>query len=266
MTQTGETTIQALHNHGVTGSVETAILLPSPNSSPAEAMSDVTSVPYADLPGFPQGVAGGRIVVGTFEGARLAVLEGRANYHETGDAGAMRVPMETVARLGARIVLVTANAVSLQGDWYPGSLSVVSDHINFSGVDPLVGVTSDNRFVPMRDAYDARLRRRLKMVASIGGVSVQEGVYLGVSGPSGETTAEARMAKILGADLLGHGLVGEVILARWLGMRVVGLAIVTGFAAGVGAATAIQTAKEGAIAGSIGLRRLLRAFLRPAEE
>lgn len=266
MTYTVEATLGALQQHGIAGPIETAILLAGSGGSPADAMADAASAPYAELPGFPKGAAGGRIVVGTFEGARLAVLEGRSYYHEAGDAGAMRPVLETVARMGARIVLVAANAVSLQGDCYPGSIAVVSDHVNFCGQDPLVGVSGDSRFVAMRDAYDPRLRRRLKMVGSTSGVSVHEGVYFAVSGPSGETAAEARMAKTLGADLLGYGMAAEVVMARWLGMRVAGLAVVTGFAAGVGAATAVHGAKDGAMAGSIGLRRLLRAFLRPAED
>ena len=145
-------------------------------------------------------------------------------------------------------------------------MAIVSDHINFSGGDPLVGVTAENRAVSMRDAYDQRLRRRLKLVASLGGVAVHEGVFLSVSGPSGETMAEARMAKTLGADFIGHALPAEVTLARWLGMRVAALAVVSGFAAGVGAATALQATKDGAVAGAIGLRRLIRAFLSRADE
>lgn len=266
MIETVETTMQSLHHHGITGSIETAIVLSGSSGSPAEAMTDTTSVPYAELPGFPQGIAGGRIVVGTFEGVRLAVLEGREFYHESGDVRAMQPVLETVARLGARIVLLGTNAVSLQGDCYPGSVAIVSDHVNVCGHDPLVGVAGENRAVVMRDAYDQRLRRRLKAVASTSGVPVHEGVFFAVSGPTGETAAEARMAKGFGADLLGHGLPSEVILARWLGLRVAALAIVTGFAAGIGGVPGAQGVKDGAMAGSIGLRRLLRAFLRPVEE
>ena len=108
MSPTVENTIQLLQRHGIGGSVETAIVLAGSGGSPAEGMTDVASVPYSELPGFPGSAAGGRLVVGTFEGARLAILEGRANYHTTGDAGAMRLALGTVARMGARIAIVQA--------------------------------------------------------------------------------------------------------------------------------------------------------------
>jgi purine-nucleoside phosphorylase len=262
--------VKYVRARGLDGPVETAIVLGTGLGSLADAAADAVSVPYADIPGFPSsGVSGhaGRLVGGTLEGRRVAILDGRAHYYERGDAAAMKLPLETVAALGARTIIFTNAAGSLHGDWYPGSIVVVRDHINYSGLNPLIGISADSRFVPMNDAYDPRLRQRLRTVASATGVVVREGVYIWFSGPSFETPAEVQMAKTLGADVVGMSTVPEVILARWLDLRVLCLSVITNFAAGIagGNPTHAET-KEVALAGSIGLRRLLRAFLRPAEE
>ena len=256
---------------GIAGPAETAIILGTGLGAIADALEGAVAVPYADLPGFPAaGVSGhaGRLVCGTWEGARVVVLEGRAHYYETGDAGAMRVPLETVARLGARHVIVTNSAGSLHMDWYPGSMALIADHINFSGLNPLIGTAGDDRFVPLAEAYDRHMRLRLKRAAVQAGVTaLREGVYMWFSGPSFETPAEVKVAKLLGADLVGMSTVPEVILARRLGLRVAGLSVITNFATGIssGNPSHIET-KDVALGGSIGLKRLLRSYFRARDD
>lgn len=266
-----DTTIARLAERGIAGPVETAVVLGTGLGPVADALEGAVAVPYADLAGFPAaGVSGhgGRLVVGTWEGARVAVLQGRAHYYETGDPAAMRVPLETLARLGARNLVLTNAAGSLHADWYPGSLALVSDHINFSGLNPLIGPGGDDRFVGLADAYDRHLRARLKRAAVQAGVTaLREGVYMWFSGPSFETPAEVKMAKVLGADLVGMSTVPEVILARRLGLRVAALSLITNFATGVGGGNPSHgETKDVALGGSLALKRLLRAFLRARDD
>ena len=237
----------------------------------ADALEGAVSVPYAELPGFPAGgVSGhaGKLSVGTWEGVRLAVLEGRAHYYEAGDAAAMRVPLELLAGLGLRSLILTNAAGSLHADWYPGAMALVSDHINFSGRNPLIGADGDDRFVSLSDAYDRHLRVRLRRAAAQAGVpALREGVYMWFSGPSFETPAEVKMARLLGADLVGMSTVPEAILARRLGLKVAAISLITNFATGVGSGNPSHAeTKDVAVSGSIGLKRLLRAFLRARDD
>ncbi|HVL22405.1 MAG TPA: purine-nucleoside phosphorylase, partial [Amaricoccus sp.] len=156
---------------------------------------DGTAIDYADLPGFPAtGVSGHqpRLVVGDLEGVRVAVLGGRAHYYETGDATVMRRPLETLRALGAGTLILTNAAGSFRPDIPPGELMLLSDHINFSGRNPLIGEPTDARFVNMTGAYDPDLRRALAAAADAEGVALSEGVYAWYSGPSFETPAEIR--------------------------------------------------------------------------
>ena len=150
----------------------------------------------------------------------MLLLQGRAHYYETGDAAAMQVPIGVVAALGAPPLLLTNAAGSIKLDLRPSSLVAITDHINLSGSNPLIGDRSDARFVNLTGAYDERLRKKLKLAATAAGISLHEGVYMWFSGPSFETPAEIRMAKTLGADLVGMSTVPEVILARYFGLKV----------------------------------------------
>lgn len=252
------------------GAVEPAtigIILGSGLSDMADTLDDATAVPYADLPGFPtSGVSGhaGRLVVGGLDGPRVAVLQGRVHYYEQGQAAAMAVPIETLARLGCQSLIITNAAGSLHSDWYPGSLALISDHINLSGINPLIGATGDDRFVSLTDCYDKRLRLRLRRAATVASIAkLHEGVYVWFSGPSFETAAEIKMAKALGGDLVGMSTVPEVILARRLGLRVAAVSVVTNFGTGLsGGSPSHGETKQAALSGAVGLRRLLRAFVR----
>lgn len=223
------------------------------------------SIPYDDLPGFPEaGVSGHapRLVVGDLEGARVAVLGGRAHYYERGDAAAMRAPLETLAALGCEALVLTNAAGSLRTEWPAGSLVLIADHINLAGANPLIGEPTDRRFVPMGDAYDPAMRAALAAAAEAEGVALPEGVYAWWSGPSFETPAEIRMIRTLGADAVGMSTVPEVILARFLGLRVAAVSVVTNLAAGLSdEALGHEHTKAMAPLGAAKLERVLRRFL-----
>lgn len=224
------------------------------------------AVPYADLPGFPHaGVSGhvSRLVVGSLQGVRVAAFAGRAHYYETGDAAAMRLPLEVLRELGARTLLLTNAAGSLDPQMPTGSVMALADHINVSGMNPLIGEPTDARFVPMTDAHDPALRARLRAAAEAEGVDLREGVYAWYSGPSFETPAEIRMIRTLGADAVGMSTVPEVILARFLGLRVAALSVITNMAAGLSdEAISHDHTKAMAPLGAAKLERVLRRFLR----
>jgi purine-nucleoside phosphorylase len=226
---------------------------------------DGTAIPYADLPGFPHaGVSGHRadLVVGDLEGQRVAVLGGRAHYYETGDPAAMRLPLETLKALGAEILLLTNAAGSLRADMPTGSIMCLTDHINFSGLNPLIGEPTDARFVPMTQAYDPDLRTRLHAAATSAEVQMPEGVYAWYSGPSFETPAEIRAIRTLGADAVGMSTVPEVILARFLGLRIAAISTITNMAAGLSSENiSHEHTKAMAPLGAAKLERVIRGFL-----
>ncbi len=231
----------------------------------AEAIEGV-AIDYADLPGFPDaGVSGHtpRLVIGTLEGERVAVFGGRAHYYETGRADAMRLPLAVLKGLGAEALILTNAAGSLTPDIPPGDLMLLADHINFSGRNPLIGEPSDARFVPMTDAHDPGLRDALRAAAEAEAVALPEGVYAWYSGPSFETPAEIRALRMLGADAVGMSTVPEVILARFLGLRVAAVSVITNMAAGLSdEAISHEHTKAMAPLGAAKLERILRRFLR----
>lgn len=231
----------------------------------ADEVAAVATIPYAELAGFPATTVGshaGRLVLGTVGPTPVAVLQGRAHYYERGRIDEMVVPVRALAAAGCEAVLLTNAAGSLRLDMPPGSVMAISDHVNFTGQNPLFGTPGDGRFVDMVDAYDPALRRQLMEAARAADVRCHEGVYVFFSGPSFETPAEIAAARVLGADAVGMSTVPETILARHAGMKVVALSLMTNYAAGLvpGALAHEQTL---AVAGeaSAGVRRLLRRFL-----
>lgn len=216
------------------------IVLGSGLGTVAEALEDRTTIPYADLPGFPElGIAGhaGTLALGTLAGLPVACLQGRAHVYEGGDPGAMRAPIRTLKQAGAEALLITNAAGSLREEVGPGSLMAITDHINLLGVNPLTGPNDDAvgpRFPSLRDAYDPELRRRLHASAEALDVPLAEGVYLATAGPSFETPAEIRAFRTLGADAVGMSTVPEVILARHAGLRVAAVSAITNLAEGMG--------------------------------
>ncbi len=230
-------TADLLRARGLGGPFACAIVTGTGLGTLVERLSDTCAVPYAEIPGFPApGVSGhgGRLQAGRLGGRRVLVFEGRAHAYETGNAAAMRVPLAVARALDARALLLTNAAGSLRPEAGPGHLVALTDHINLSGLNPLVGEPSDARFVPMVGAYDPGLRDTLHAAALTCGLPLHEGVYAWFSGPSFETPAEVRMAGRLGADLVGMSTVPEAILARFLGMPVAAVSVVTNLAAGIG--------------------------------
>ncbi len=269
-TTDSERCAEILQRRGVTEPLETAIVLGTGLGSIGEAVEQPLVIPYEDLPGFPAGTVSGhdgRLVVGRWEGTRVAIMQGRAHYYETGNAAAMATPLETLALLGVQIVVLTNSAGSTHLDWYPGNLAIISDHINITGINPLVGLGSDSGFVPLADAYDPKLRAKLRRSAQAANIAaLREGVYMWFPGPTFETAAEIKLAKQLGADLVGMSTVPEVILARRLGLKVAAISVITNFATGIGSGNPTHAeTKSTALSGSIGLKRLLRAFVRTHE-
>ncbi|MEL7184027.1 MAG: purine-nucleoside phosphorylase, partial [Pseudomonadota bacterium] len=194
------------------------------------------AIDYGDLPGFPHaGVSGHnpKLVIGTLGATRVAVFGAREHYYERGRSDAMRLPLEVLRGLGAEGLIATNAAGSLRADMPTGSLMLLSDHINFSGLNPLIGEATDARFVPMGDAHDPALRGALRNAAEAEGVDLHEGVYAWYSGPSFETPAEIRAIRTLGADAVGMSTVPEVILARFLGLKAAAISTITNMAAGL---------------------------------
>ena len=145
----------------------------------------------------------------------------------------MKQPLATLKALGCDQILLTNAAGSLREDIMPGELMLIDDHINWSGRSPLIGVESDDRFVGLTEAYDASIRAALAKAAEAADVALKSGVYAWFSGPNFETPAEIRAARILGADAVGMSTVPEVILARWMGLRVAAISTITNFGAGM---------------------------------
>lgn len=233
----------------------------------AEAVSGV-AVDYTELPGFPHaGVSGHnpKLVIGDLEGTRVAVFGGRAHYYESGRGDAMRLPLEVLKALGAHSLILTNAAGSMHPDLDPGDLMLLSDHINFSGLNPLIGEPTDARFVPMTEAHDPGLRSALKAAAAAEAIPLMEGVYAWYSGPSFETPAEIRAIRTLGADAVGMSTVPEVILARFLGLKVAAISTITNKAAGLSdEKISHEHTKAMAPLGAAKLERILRRFLGTA--
>lgn len=242
-----------------------AVILGSGLGSMVDALEGAVHVPYGVLPGFPQsGVSGhaGEFVAGTIGGTPVLMMSGRIHYYEKGNAAAMRVPLEVLKALGIEVLLLTNAAGSVREDMPPGSVMQITDHINFSGENPLIGEESDARFTGMTSAYDPDLAADMQAAAERTGTPLHRGVYMWFSGPSFETPAEIRMARILGADAVGMSTVPEVILARFLGLRVAAASVVTNFGAGMtgGEITHAET-KEMAPVGGKRLATILTAML-----
>ena len=227
---------------------------------------DGVAIPYSELPGFPHaGVSGHvpQLVIGSLEGVRVAVFGGRSHYYEQGKPDAMRLPLEVLKELGAEIMVATNAAGSMRPDMPTGSVMALNDHINFSGLNPLIGEPSDARFVPMSEAYDPKLRAGLTAAAKAADVEMAEGVYAWYSGPSFETPAEIRAIRGMGADAVGMSTVPEVILARFLGLRVAAASVITNMAAGMSTESiSHEHTKAMAPLGAAKLEKFLRQFLK----
>ncbi len=218
---------------------EIAIVLGSGLAALADALESPVTVPYGEVPGFPEpGVAGhqGLFVFGRLGGVAVMLQSGRFHLYEGHDPATVILPVRTFAALGAKTVIVTNAAGGIRPTFTPPVLMLIADHINLMGRSPLQGavVGAEERFPDMSEPYDSELRALARQTALEAGITVHEGVYAGVLGPAYETVAEVRMLERMGADAVGMSTVPEVIAARANGMRVLGISTVSNVVAGMG--------------------------------
>ncbi len=205
----------------------------------ADDVDDRVEISYDQIPGWPVSTAVGHagvLVLGSVDGVPVAVMRGRAHLYEGVDADRAVFGIRVLARLGARALIVTNAAGAINQSYRPGMLVLISDHVNLMGTSPLVGRNDDDlgpRFPDMSDAYDPELRRAAREAAARLEIDVDEGVYGAWLGPQFETPAEIRFMRAIGADLAGMSTVPEVIAARHMGLRCLGISVVTNMAAGV---------------------------------
>ncbi|MGJ8621135.1 MAG: purine-nucleoside phosphorylase [Yoonia sp.] len=265
MSKNADTLAQAIREKAGDAPVQIGLILGSGLGHIADQVEGV-AIPYTDLQGFPHaGVSGHNpnLVIGTLEGVRVAVFGGRAHYYESGRGDAMRLPLEVLKALGADTMIATNAAGSMRAEMPTGSIMCLSDHINFSGLNPLIGEPTDARFVPMKDAYDPAIRIALHKAADAAAVDMHDGDYAWYSGPSFETPAEIRAIAMLGADAVGMSTVPEVILARFLGLKAAAISTITNMAAGMSdEAISHEHTKAMAPIGAAKLEKVLRGYLR----
>ncbi len=205
----------------------------------ADALADATEIPYGEIPGWPVSTAAGHtgvLVVGALDGVPVAAMRGRVHLYEGLGADRVVFGVRVLARLGVRTLVVTNAAGGINEAYRPGQLVLVSDHVNLQGASPLVGPNDESlgpRFPDLSGAYDPELRARAREAAARLGIEVGEGVYTAWLGPQFETPAEIRFMRAIGGDLVGMSTVQEVIAARHLGIRCLGISVVTNMAAGV---------------------------------
>jgi purine-nucleoside phosphorylase len=205
----------------------------------ADALTESVAIPFAELPGWPPASApghAGTLLLGELEGLPVACLKGRLHMYEGNSERLVVEPALLMGRLGAPVLLLTNAAGGVNASYPAGTLMLITDHLNLTGRNPLMGENDDAlgpRFSDMVDAWSPRLRELMRRAAADTGVELEEGVYAGLTGPTFETPAEVRMLRTLGADAVGMSTVLEAIAARWAGMELVGVSLVTNAGAGV---------------------------------
>lgn len=217
---------------------EVGIVLGSGLGELASDLEDAVAIPFADLPGWPAATApghAGRLLLGGLGGRTVVMLQGRFHLYEGNDAGLVIQPVLLFKQLGARLVVLTNAAGGLDPSFGPGTLMLMRDHINLTGRSPLIGPNADElgpRFPDLTDAWSPRLREALRAAAAAEDVPLEEGIYVGLTGPTYETPAEVRMLAALGGHAVGMSTVLECIAARWVGLEVCGISLVTNAGAG----------------------------------
>jgi purine-nucleoside phosphorylase len=263
MTSPATQCVEAIRSQIGDAHVDVGLFLGGALTGLADLVTQAISIPYSELPGFPlpAGEAKPELVIGLLGSARIAAFRGRSNYNESGDINAMRVPVETLSLLGAKSLLTIGAAGALRQDLPVGSIVTVSDHINLTGLNPLIGETGQGRFVDLLGVYDRHLRERFALATGQLGRKAHEGVYMFFPGPSFETAADTRAAQALGADMAGMALVPEAILARRFGLRVLALAMITNLAVTLRQEPLTHDSRmRAAAASSHALSRLLTKF------
>ncbi|NGQ94656.1 purine-nucleoside phosphorylase [Brevibacillus sp. SYP-B805] len=205
----------------------------------AEEIENPVIIPYQEIPGFSRStVVGhkGQLVIGRLEGKQVVAMQGRFHYYEGHDLDAVTFPIRVMKLIGVETVIITNAAGGINESYRPGDLMLIADHLNMTFRNPLIG-PNDERFGPrfpdMSEAYSRKLRALAKSVAEELGIALREGVYVGLLGPSYETPAEIRMFRYLGGDAVGMSTVPEVIVARHMGLNVLGISCISNMAAGI---------------------------------
>jgi purine-nucleoside phosphorylase len=215
------------------------VILGSGLGNVVDAIDVDTAIPYGEIPGAKAStVLGhqGRLILGRASGLPVAVMQGRVHFYEGYEMSEVMFLARVLGRLGIEKLIVTNAAGGINTDFVTGDLMLISDHINFMGVNPLRGPNIDDlgvRFPDMSDAYSEELRGIAREVADAQGLKLQEGVYLALSGPTYETPAEIRAFRVLGADAVGMSTAPEVIAASHMGIPVLGISCITNMAAGI---------------------------------
>ena len=236
----------------------------------ADDVEEAVAIPFGDLPGWPAATAPGhvgRLLLGNLGRTPVVMLQGRFHVYEGNDPGLVVEPVLLFGRLGARIVLLTNAAGGIDPAFGPGTLMVIADHLNLTGRTPLLGPNADAigpRFQDLTDAWSPRLRTALRAAGAAEGVELTEGIYAGLLGPQYETPAEVRMLRTLGADAVGMSTVLECIAARWAGLEVCGVSLVTN--AGAGYTGEPLTHEEVLASGAEAGPRLARVIRRFVED
>lgn len=243
-----------------------AIILGSALGSVVDVVDDPLVISYGDLPGFPvPKISGhaGKLHVGKIGGMEVAVLAGRAHPYESGKADVMRPVLDQLQEAGIETLVLTNAAGSLKLSIPAGSIMLITDHINYSGMNPLIGQHGDENFVPMTNAYDPQLRKAFLAAAKKEKIALKQGVYVWFSGPSFETPAEIRMARVIGGSAVGMSTAPETIMARRLGMKVAALSVITNLGAGIkGANPSHQETKREGEKAAANMKRLITGFFR----
>jgi purine-nucleoside phosphorylase len=247
---------------------DVGIVLGSGLGGLADQLDGAVSIPFAELPGWPAATApghAGRLLLGRLGGRPVVMLQGRFHLYEGNDPGLVVQPILLFRELGARLLVLTNAAGGLDPTFGPGTLMVMRDHINLTGRNPLIGPNDaglGERFPDLTEAWSPRLRERLHAAGAAEGVELTEGVYVGLLGPNYETPAEVRMLAAIGGHAVGMSTVLECIAARWVGLEVCGVSLVTNPGAGYSGVplTHEEVLAAGAEAGPR-LARVIRRFV-----
>lgn len=204
----------------------------------ADEIEDAVAIPYSEIPNFPVSTVhghAGQLVIGQLSGKTVIAMQGRFHHYEGYTMDKVTFPVRVMKLLGVEKLIVTNAAGGVNKDFTPGDLMLITDHINMMG-NPLIGANDERfgpRFPDMSTAYDKEFQQMARTVATDLNIAIQEGVYLGLTGPTYETPAEIRMIRTLGGDAVGMSTVPEVIVANHSSMRVLGISCITNMAAGI---------------------------------
>ena len=245
------------------------IVLGSGLGAVANAVSGATVIPYEEISNWPRATTighVGRLVIGTLEGVPVAVMQGRVHYYEGYGMHEVTFPVRVLGELGIGLLVATNASGGINIGYRPGDLVAIYDHINYMGTNPLIGPNEEKwgpRFPDVTYAYDREYLDLMDEAAKDERIALRRGVYMAFSGPSYETPAEIRMARVMGADVVGMSTVPEVIVANHMGIRVAAVSCVSNFAAGVTSEKLHhQEVLDTMTQAAESMARLIRAFLK----